>query len=80
MLPPVSASFAAAHPESRLYREILVELAAAHELPTVSVDEAFAAEDESTLFFEDDYHLRARGHAIVTEEVARALLADDLLR
>ncbi len=80
VLPPLSASFAAAHPESRFYREILVEVAAAHELPTVSVDKPFAAEDESTLFFEDDYHLTARGHAVVTGEIARALLADDLLR
>ena len=80
VLPPLSASFVAEHPESRLYREHLVEVAAANGLATVSVDAAFAAEDERTLFFEDDYHLTARGHAIVAEEIARALLGDGLLR
>jgi lysophospholipase L1-like esterase len=80
VLPPLSSSFATANPQSRIYRKILVEVAAEHALPTLSLDEAFAAADGSALFFEDDFHLTKRGHAIATAEIARAVLENPALR
>lgn len=73
VIPPLSRSFEENEPQMRRYREILAEVAAEHQLPMVSVDDRFAAVEASTLYFEDGYHLRARGHAIVAEEITKLL-------
>lgn len=73
VIPPLSPAFEAEQPQMQRYREILAEIAAAHGLPTVSVDDRFAAAAASSLYFDDHYHLRARGHEIIGEELTKIL-------
>ena len=73
VIPPLSPLFEAEQPQMRRYREILAEIAAAHGLPTVSVDESFAVIPASTLYFDDHYHLRAHGHGIIGKEITKIL-------
>jgi lysophospholipase L1-like esterase len=78
VLPPIAPRFENAQPHIRLYRAGLVQVAAEFDLPTVSVDERFTAEAEP-LFFEDLFHLNARGHAIVAEEIRDAVVEQEWL-
>jgi lysophospholipase L1-like esterase len=73
VIPPLSRAFEENEPQMRRYREILAEVAAEHEVPTVSVDARFAAAEGATLYFEDHYHLRPGGHALVAEEITKRL-------
>ncbi|MEE2673321.1 MAG: GDSL-type esterase/lipase family protein [Myxococcota bacterium] len=73
VIPPLSPSFEASQPQMRRYREILAEIAAEHQLRTVSLEDRFEAVAPSRVYFEDKYHLQAPGHAIVAEEITRLL-------
>ena len=73
VIPPLSPVFEAKQPQMRRYREILAEIAAAHRLPTISVDDRFAGAAASSLYFDDHYHLRTRGHEIIGEEITKIL-------
>ncbi len=73
VIPPLSRTFEENEPQMRRYREILIEVAGEQQVPTVSVDARFAAAEEAALYFEDDYHLRAPGHALVAEEITKLL-------
>jgi len=73
VIPPLSTSFERAQPQMRRYREILVEVAADYRIATVSADTRFAAVEEDRLYFEDGYHLRAQGHAVLAEEILKLL-------
>ena len=73
VIPPLSRTFEENEPQMRRYREILAEVAGEQQVPTVSVDARFAAAEEAALYFEDDYHLRAPGHALVAEEITKLL-------
>ena len=65
VLPPISPHFEARQPIVRRYRELLEETAAAHGVPTVSLDAAFAQPTSEPLFFDDGFHLAPAGHALV---------------
>lgn len=80
VLPPISPRFAEDEPQVQAYRDALRAFSASFDLPTVSVDARFAAEPEGDVFFADHYHLTARGHAIVAEEIAKTVARERLLR
>lgn len=75
VIPPLSRAFEADQPQMRRYREILAEVAPALGVPSVSVDARFADADPDRVYFEDGYHLKPAGHAIVAEEIAKHLTA-----
>jgi lysophospholipase L1-like esterase len=80
VIPPLSEAFAAEEPQMRGYREILHEVARGHGAPIVSVDDAFATRNESSLYFEDHFHLAAPGHAIVGDAIHDAIEREGWLR
>ena len=80
VLPPISPRFADEEPQVETYREVLRSFTESFDLPTVNVDARFAAESEGALFQPDHFHLTARGHAIVADEIAATIARESLLR
>jgi lysophospholipase L1-like esterase len=79
VLPPISPAFEAEQPQVTIYRDVLVASARELGLPSVSLDERFEASRGEALFFDDHFHLAARGHAIAAEEIVAAMLREGLL-
>lgn len=73
VIPPLSSRFEQSEPQMQGYREILADVADERDVPTVSVDADFAAWRGEPLYFEDGFHLTARGHAIVAEAITSVL-------
>ena len=63
------------HHNLKLYNQIMREVAAQYRLPLADCEEAFSQENTVNLFVDDGIHPNEKGHALIADEVCKAIHA-----